>query len=137
MVEQTINEVLKICKVKSNIALTDFRVIKDIPTHHYGVYVISEGSKVIYVGQGHVRDRLLSHWEKAYENLDQKKLPKGWRWLTENYETLKLNPLNWIVHYVILEKPSKLTRVEGDLIDELQPLANEETYQDHQQLLKG
>jgi len=138
MVEETIQKVLTFFDIKSEILVKDFKFTKDIPSKHSGVYVISEGDHVVYVGKGHIRNRQKKHWEKAHNELRKgTNDTKGWTWLRDNYTVYNLTPTNWTVRYLILKKQTELSAVEGALIHLLQPLANDETFHDNQRNLKG
>ena len=138
MVEQTIQKVLSFFDIKSEILIKDFKHTKDIPSKHRGVYIISEGDAVVYVGKGQIRTRQKKHWEKAHNELKTgTNDTKGWAWLREHYDTYRLTPLNWTVRYIILKKQTELSAVEGALIHLLQPLANDETFHDNNRTLKG
>lgn len=138
MIEQTINSELAHFKIQAEILSKPFKMHKTIPSKHNGVYVISEGDHVVYVGKGWVRNRQSKHWEKALLELKRgTNDTKGWAWLRENYSVYNLNPENWTVRYIILHKETELTAMEGALIHLLQPLANDETFNDNARTLKG
>ena len=137
-IDQVINDELKHFNIQAEIIVKQFKMPKTIPDKHNGVYVISEGDFVVYVGKGQIRRRQKKHWEKALHELKRgTNDTKGWQWLRENYSVYNLNPENWVVQYLILHKETELTAMEGALIHLLQPLANDETFTDNNRTLKG
>jgi len=138
MIDQTIQNELNHFNIKAEVITKDFKHHTTIPDKHNGVYIISEGDTVVYVGKGWVRARQKKHWEKALKELKRgTNDTKGWAWLRENYSEYNLNPQNWVVRYMILHKETELTAIEGALIHLLQPLANDETFVDNARTLKG
>jgi hypothetical protein len=138
MVEQTIQSELAHFGITAEIITKQFKLYKGIPSKHNGVYIISEDDKVVYVGKGWVRARQSKHWEKALAEFKHgTNDTKGWQWLRENYSVYNLTPENWTVRYIILHKETELTAMEGALIHRLQPLANDETFNDNARTLKG
>lgn len=135
MVEATIQKVLNFFELKANIVTKPFKHYADVPVHHNGIYILSEGDKVIYVGKGQVKNRQAKHWQKAHNELKSGTTDTdGWRWLRENIE---ISPKDWTLNYLILEKETERSAVEGSLIHLLQPLANDETFKDNNRTLKG
>ena len=98
-----------------------------------GVYAIFEGSiigkgPVIYVGKGKIATRIKSHQRKARKDLAPPKyVPEGWKWLRE-YKEYDIE--DWDVYYQPLESHAEMTALEGILIKEFKPLANDETFHD-------
>jgi hypothetical protein len=138
MVEETIKKELEHFGIQAEIITKDFKMYNTIPSKHNGVYVVSEGDKVVYVGKGWIRARQTKHWQKALADFKHgTNDTKGWRWLRENYGVYNLTPEKWTVKYIILHKETELTAMEGALIYRLQPLANDETFVDENRILKG
>lgn len=137
MVEETINNELKHFGITAEIITKDFKMYNTIPSKHNGVYVVSEGDKVVYVGKGWIRARQTKHWQKALADFKHgTNDTKGWKWLRENYSIYDLTPEKWTVKYIILHKETELTAMEGALIYRLQPLANDETFIDNSRNIK-
>ena len=137
-VVDTIQSELEHFGIQAEIITKEFKNYKSIPSKHNGVYIVSEGDKVVYVGKGWVRARQSKHWEKALADFKHgTNDTKGWQWLRENYSTYNLTPEKWTVQYFILHKETELTAMEGALIYRLQPLANDETFTDENRTLKG
>jgi excinuclease UvrABC nuclease subunit len=138
MVEQTINSELAHFGITAEIITKQFKLYNVIPSKHNGVYLVSEGDKVVYVGKGQIRARQSKHWQKALAEFKHgTNDTKGWQWLRENYSVYNLTPELWTVQYIILHKQTELTAMEGALIHRLQPLANDETFNDNARTLKG
>lgn len=138
MIEETIEKVMNEYSIRSEIIIKQFKMPNTIPDKHHGVYIISEDDKVIYVGKGQIRRRQKKHWQKAFALLKNgTNDTKGWTWLRENYSEYNLTPENWVVRYIILNKETELSLMEGVLIHLLQPLANDETFVDYNRNLKG
>jgi len=137
MVDETINNELKHFGITAEIITKDFKMYNTIPSKHNGVYVVSEGDKVVYVGKGWIRARQTKHWQKALADFKHgTNDTKGWKWLRENYSIYDLTPEKWTVKYIILHKETELTAMEGALIYRLQPLANDETFIDNSRNIK-
>jgi hypothetical protein len=137
-VEQIIQNELSHFNIQAEIITKQFKMAHTIPDKHNGVYIISEGDNVVYVGKGWIRARQKKHWEKALHELKRgTNDTKGWKWLRENYSVYNLTPEKWVVQYLILHKETELTAMEGALIHLLQPLANDETFVDNARTLKG
>jgi hypothetical protein len=135
MVEQTIQNVLDFFNLKANIMTKPFKHYADIPSRHNGIYILNEGDTVIYVGKGQIKVRQSKHWQKAHNELKAGTTDTdGWRWLRENVE---ISPKDWTLNYIILQKQTERSAVEGALIHLLQPLANDETFKDNERTLKG
>jgi hypothetical protein len=135
MVEETIQKVLKFLDIKAEVIEKEFKQYKKIPADHNGIYIITEGDQVIYVGKGQVRSRQGKHWDKAFANKTAVDT-KGWRWLRENYNVSEDKILSWELRYILLNKETARSAVEGTLIHFLQPLANDETFKDNNRTLK-
>lgn len=130
MVNDVINRELAHFNITANVISLDFRDFKTIPKDHNGIYIITQGESVVYVGKGQVHRRQKSHLDKVKENKND---TNGWRWLMENYA---VDPRRWLVTYIILYKQTELSAIEGALIHQLQPLANDETFKDNNRILK-
>jgi excinuclease UvrABC nuclease subunit len=138
MVEEIIKKELEHFGIQAEIITKDFKMYKSIPSKHNGVYVVFQDTDVIYVGKGWIRARQAKHWEKALADFKHgTNDTKGWQWLRENYINYSLTPEKWKVKYIILHKETELTAMEGALIHRLQPLANDETFNDNNRILKG
>lgn len=128
MVQETIDKVLDILGITTEVKVTSFGGYTDIPSTAKGIYVIVENEQVIYVGKGNIKARQVHHWNKAHNNITRNtKDTDGWRWLREHCE---IAPASWMIYYMSLCKETEKTAVEGMLIHLLQPLANDETYSD-------
>jgi len=98
-----------------------------------GVYAIFEGSiigkgPVIYVGKGNIAKRIASHKRKARKDLAPPKyIPEGWKWLMEHKE---YDIEDWELFYQPMESHVEMTALEGILIKEFKPIANDETFHD-------
>ena len=90
-----------------------------------GVYVISEGDQVIYVGKGFFTARNTSHYKKAIN--EAKYNPKGWIWFKDN---VNYSIDKWVLTVVELDSYVDITFMEGALIKDLLPLANDEVFND-------
>jgi|TARA_R100000030_G_scaffold89724_1_gene74113 excinuclease UvrABC nuclease subunit len=90
-----------------------------------GVYVIFDNDNVIYVGKGFFTARNTSHYNKAINKA--KYNPKGWIWLKENYN---YSIDNWQLYMIELDSEVDITFMEGALIKDFMPLANDEVYND-------
>jgi hypothetical protein len=90
-----------------------------------GVYVIFDEDEIIYVGKGFFSARNKSHYDKATNKANYN--PKGWMWFKENYN---YSIDKW--HLVLIELNSEvdITFLEGALIRDLRPIANDEVYND-------
>jgi|TARA_B100000959_G_scaffold99250_1_gene104986 hypothetical protein len=104
-----------------------------IDKSHEGVYIIFEGSiigkgPVIYVGQGKIATRIANHKRKARKDLAPPKyVPEGWKWLVEHKE---YDIKKWDICYIPLKTKVDMTALEGVLIKQLEPIANDETFHD-------
>jgi hypothetical protein len=112
--------------IKSEVITKKFKYHSEIDHTLDGIYVLIQDEQVMYVGKGKIHDRLRKHWKKANGKLLPTD-PPGWHWL---YKNVTINPSEWIVKYLILDKQTKLSLIEGCLIHDFQPLANNETYID-------
>jgi len=132
VIQENIDKVLKFFSLESEVIEIPFKNILYIPKNRKGVYVISEGSTIVYVGKGKIQKRNISHWEKAYSSINKNpRVPKGWQWLTENYTNLNIHPDRWQLTYITLNKETDRTAVEGALIKFLNPIANDEVFSDN------
>lgn len=128
MVKDTIDKVLSVLSITADVKITAFGSYTDIPGSAKGIYILVEGERVIYVGKGNIKARQVQHWNKAHNNITRNtKDTDGWRWLRENCE---ITPTTWMIYHMSLRKETEKTAVEGMLIHLLQPLANDETYND-------
>ena len=90
-----------------------------------GVYVITDPVRVIYVGKGFFSARNQSHYNKAINKANYN--PKGWIYLKE---TIDYDITNWVLTVVELDSEVDITFLEGALIKDLQPYANDEVHVD-------
>jgi hypothetical protein len=90
-----------------------------------GVYVITDPVRVIYVGKGFFSARNQSHYNKAINKANYN--PKGWIYLKE---TIDYDITNWVLTVVELDSEVDITFLEGALIKDLQPYANDEVHAD-------
>lgn len=129
----TVRRLTEFYNISCSVEELDFKNHKDIPKTARGVYVITNGSQVVYVGKGKIASRQVTHWIKA-NNIQGKNIlfPKGWLWLLENYDC---KPDSWKLYYINLRKETELSAMEGGLIHILQPLANDETFKDEERAL--
>ncbi|NDG31053.1 GIY-YIG nuclease family protein [bacterium] len=126
MVKETIKRVLDFYNLKSEIGEDRFVAAEYIPERYKGVYVISKNDLAIYVGKGVIKNRNRSHLEKMLA--DATNVPEGWRILKEDSNFN--NPEDWTLNYILLDKETQRTAVEGSLIYFLTPKANDETISD-------
>lgn len=106
----------------------NFSEYASIDKSNRGVYVISdENENIIYVGKGFLKKRQESHWKKSLDAKNEIYNPKGWLHLKENHD---INPEEWKLVLVVMNKETELSAMEGALIHILQPLANDETFKD-------
>lgn len=92
-----------------------------------GIYVIYSPDQIIYVGKGRIRARQPMHWEKALGQFRHAKDTLGWGWLREHTE---VEPEQWRLHTIVCAQSTARSALEGTLIHLLQPLANDEVYED-------
>ena len=90
-----------------------------------GVYIIFDEDEMIYVGKGFFYARNKSHYDKATNKANYN--PKGWIWFKENYN---YSIDNWHLFLIELNSEVDITFMEGALIKDLRPLANDEVYND-------
>ena len=90
-----------------------------------GVYVITDPDRVIYVGKGFFSARNQSHYDKAVNKANYN--PKGWIYLKE---TIDYDINNWMLTVVELNSEVDITFLEGALIKDLDPYANDEVHAD-------
>ena len=119
-----INSRLNTEEIPGNIELCTFNEYKGFKDRR-GVYVIYDNDKVVYVGKGKFKDRNDSHYKKAVN--EARYNPKGWIWLKENY---KYVILDWNLVAVEIASEVDITFMEGALIKDLKPIANDETFKD-------
>lgn len=104
----------------------DFINWRDIKGNTYGVYVILHEDEVIYVGQGHVRDRQERHYGKLTEEITPATdMPAGWMHLRTK-RTLDFTKFKLIVLHI--EDQADVNLMEAGLIKHLQPCVNMQIY---------
>ena len=89
-----------------------------------GVYVITDSERVIYVGKGYFADRNRSHYNKAINKARYN--PKGWIYLKKTDYDIN----TWVLTIVELDSEVDITFLEGALIKDLVPYANDEVHVD-------
>lgn len=121
--------------IECEVQTQPFAQHRTISTQRRGVYVLTDQQgRTVYVGKGHVRARQVQHWNKAHNIIRPGTIdPKGWKWLRENYQ---VEPAEWTVYFVDLQRETELSAMEGGLIHLLQPLANDETFKDQERKLR-
>jgi hypothetical protein len=90
-----------------------------------GIYVIYDNDKVIYVGKGFFKARNDSHYKKAID--EARYYPEGWIWFKNTYD---YDISDWNLVIVELESEVAITYMEGAMMLDLDPLANDETFKD-------
>ena len=90
-----------------------------------GVYIITDSDRVIYVGKGFFSARNQSHYDKAVNKASYN--PKGWIYLKE---TIDYDINDWVLTIVELGSEVDITFLEGALIKDLMPYANDEVHAD-------
>ena len=108
-------------------AVIPFTTWQQIPRSDKGVYIIFSPTEIIYVGKGKIRARQPMHLEKALGRFKHAKDTEGWQWLRENRE---LAPDDWKLVVISNLGATARSAVEGSLIHILQPLANDEVFED-------
>ena len=122
-----IHDCKQLLKIEGQTIQLPFKNYKDLPPKTRGVYIIEDDTlQPIYVGKGWIKDRQITHYNKALGIKDSQDTT-GWRNLRENYTP---SPDDWTLYYIQLHRETELTSLEGALIHLLQPLANDETYRD-------
>jgi len=100
----------------------DFVNWRDIKNNTYGVYIIYHEDEILYVGQGHVRDRQERHYGKLTEEIiPATKMPAGWLHLRTK-RTLDFTKFQVIVLHIVDQADVNL--MEAGLIKHLQPCIN-------------
>jgi len=135
--ENIIKQTCQIFDIKPN--FSSFGFMDDLTTHmrvipHYtrGVYIIVDEStdQTVYVGKGQVADRIIQHRRKVNNRIKiMKKSYESWHNYFENYEK---DVDKWKVYYIIGNRETEMSALEGVLIHKLQPIANDEVYIDMQ-----
>ena len=125
-IDEQIQKILDFLEIKAETITKPFKYHKDIHKLLKGIYILIHEETVVYVGKGNIADRQRKHWKKANGDLKAKD-SEGWHWLVKNY---KSHPKDWTIKYLILHKQTELSAVEGCLIHNFQPLANNETFID-------
>lgn len=95
-----------------------------------GVYIITDSERVIYVGKGFFSARNQSHYDKAVNKASYN--PKGWIYLKE---TIDYDINDWALTIVELGSEVDITFLEGALIKDLMPYANDEVHADRKLLI--
>lgn len=108
-------------------AVFPFKNWAQIPRSDKGVYIIFSPTEIIYVGKGKIRARQPMHLEKALGQFKHAKDTVGWNWLRENKEVA---PDDWNLVVISNLGATERSAVEGSLIHILQPLANDEVFED-------
>ncbi len=135
MVVDSINKVEKFFNIKLEPDCVELSKWKDIPfSIKHGVYIITHGKKVLYVGQGRVRRRQKHH----IDNMTGKNLitedNKGRTKSTKAWEVLRNSRIIdtdcCAVTYMDCKTKYDAVAVEGALIKFLMPRANSETYEE-------
>lgn len=104
-----------------------FRDWRGISTRARGIYVIYGEDQVIYVGKGQIRSRQDKHWQKALAEFRDARDTVGWQWLREH---TAVEPAQWRLQVITVAQSTARSALEGTLIHLLQPLANDEVYED-------
>ena len=104
-----------------------FQDWREISSRDRGIYVIYSSSAVIYVGKGRIRSRQDKHWQKALAEFRDARDTVGWQWLREH---TAVEPEQWRLQVITLPQSTARSALEGTLIHLLQPLANDEVYED-------
>ena len=119
-----INSRLNTEEISGNIELCTFNEYKEFKRRR-GIYVIYDNDKVIYVGKGFFKDRNDSHYKKAVNEACYN--PKCWIWFKDTYD---YNISDWNLVVVEIASEVDITFMEGAIMKDLQPLANDETFKD-------
>jgi excinuclease UvrABC nuclease subunit len=126
MIQQTIDRCLKFFEITVNQREIAFIDWPQLPSRGRGVYVISDGDQVLYVGKGHVRSRQTQHYKKITNTLQSYFTePKAWRWL----RTVRgADHTTWRVTILYTNNKAEESALEGSLIYFLKPLLNDECF---------
>ena len=119
-----INLRLKTEEISGNVELCTFNEYKGFKRRR-GIYVIYDNEKVIYVGKGFFKARNHSHYKKAVNEAPY--YPDGWMWFKNTYD---YNISDWNLVVVEIASEVDITFMEGAIIKDLKPLANDETFKD-------
>jgi hypothetical protein len=103
-----------------------------------GLYSIWQGDTCVYVGQGGggggIRARFDHHYNKAHAIYETKKGTRngtshgaGWVHAREN---LAWTPDEWTIEYILTNSAVDRTLIEGIMMKVLNPLCNDETFED-------
>ena len=122
-VTDAIQKVKAVWPFNTHIDYVDFLDRNAINKSATGIYVITEGDDVLYVGKGHIAARHEKHLKKIRGQSVVE--PKGWLWLRTVRQS---RPENWKMIMVFTESRSVESLLEGALIHELQPLVNDEIF---------
>jgi hypothetical protein len=127
-----ITKVLKDRNVITEIRSCQFEKKPVVLKHLKGVYIIYDRRTgvIVYVGKSdnNIYGRIdPPHWNKATGIWEGKDSTGGWNYLRENYA---YDVKDWEIIFVELPLYKKRTSVEGLLIDNLDPVANDEIFLD-------
>tara|TARA_X000001382_G_C3028444_1_gene133948 strand:+ start:66 stop:488 length:423 start_codon:yes stop_codon:yes gene_type:complete len=122
LTDRSISTDIKSCQFKINpLPMNDIK----------GVYIIrnKKTDMIVNVGKSdvNINARIKVHWNKATGKWKGKDSTGGWNYLLENYD-YNVKDLEFL--YVELPLHRKRTSVEAILIDDLEPVANDETFND-------
>lgn len=125
-VQSTIDKCLNFFDIAVTQRDIDFKDWSTLPSRGRGVYVISHGDQVLYVGKGHVRSRQTQHYKKITNTLQPYFTePKAWRWL----RTVRgANSDEWSLTILYTTHKKQESALEGGLIYFLDPLLNDECF---------
>ncbi len=90
-----------------------------------GVYVISSGTRTLYVGRGYIHARQQCHREKFLGEFSLDRDTRGFREFRQKNGRIDLETLTLTV--ATLESETGIAALEAGLIHLLQPEANDET----------
>jgi hypothetical protein len=122
-ITDAIQKVKNVWPFSTRIDFVDFLDRASINKSATGIYIITEGQDVLYVGKGHIAARHERHLQKI-QGLSKVE-PRGWVWLRTVRQS---RPENWKMIMVFTESRSVESLLEGALIHELQPLVNDEIF---------
>jgi hypothetical protein len=96
----------------------------DISKKVRGIYVIFTEHDILYLGKGWVIDRQWSHAQKLTGIFKGANDTSNWAEFRRTYGTVALDQIKLL--YVPVKYEYNITALEGVLIKQLQPLANDE-----------
>lgn len=123
---------LKRCGITPGFKTVNFADVKKLPRVH-GIYSIWQDDRCIYVGQGAgktgIRGRCDPHHVKKAKGTitGSTKDTNGW---SDGRNQSWWDPSQWKVEYLECQSAVHRTYLEGAMILELDPWANDETYSD-------